>query len=76
MRGRFRTRQMRAARHPLAVGLEPQSKPVVGNAHIAVGAARYRFRRKLGHIPLRRTDGQSVKLLLVASGNQRLSDRR
>src|SRR5580700_623758 len=34
---------MRAARHPLVVGLEGQPKPVVGNAHIAVSAARYRF---------------------------------
>src|SRR5580693_10697184 len=46
---------MRAAGQPLVVGLERQSKPVVGNAHIAVRAARYRFRRHgshlLGHHP-------------------------
>ena len=41
---------MRAARHPLIVGLERQSKPVVGNAHIAVRAARYRVRRHGPHL--------------------------
>src|SRR5580692_393099 len=41
---------MRAARHPLVVGLEGQPKPVVGNAHIAVRAARYRFRHHGPHL--------------------------
>ena len=50
MRGRFHARQMRAGRHPLVVGLERQSKPVVGNAHVAVRAARYRFRHHGLHL--------------------------
>src|SRR5580658_6214239 len=41
---------MRAARYPLVVGLEGQPKPVVGNAHIAVRAARYRFRHHGPHL--------------------------
>src|ERR1700733_10112852 len=41
---------MRAARHPPIVGLERQSKPVVGNAHIAVRAVRYRFGRHGPHL--------------------------
>src|ERR1700722_284132 len=41
---------MRAARHPLVVGLERQSKPVIGNAHIAGRAARYRVRRHGPHL--------------------------
>src|ERR1700722_11339344 len=41
---------MRAARHPLVVSLKRQSKPVVGNAHIAVRAARYRFRHHGPHL--------------------------
>src|ERR1700722_19795719 len=41
---------MRAARHPLVVSLERQSKPVVGDAHIAVRAARYRFRHHGPHL--------------------------
>ena len=43
MRGCHRTRQMRASRHPLVVGLERQPEPVVGNAHVTVDAARYSF---------------------------------
>src|ERR1700733_13984436 len=43
MRGCHRTRQMRASRHPLVVGLERQPEPVVGNAHVTVDAARHRF---------------------------------
>src|ERR1700722_10568150 len=41
---------MSAALHPLLIGLERQSKPVVGNAHIAVGAARYRSRHHSLHL--------------------------
>src|ERR1700722_2764006 len=41
---------MRATRHPLVVGLERQPKPVVGNAHIAVRAVRYRFGRHGPHL--------------------------
>ena len=41
---------MRAARHPLVVGLERQSQPIVGNAHIAVSAARYGFRHHGLHL--------------------------
>src|SRR5580693_7217911 len=41
---------MRAADQPLVVSLEWQSKPVVGNAHIAVRAARYRFRHHGSHL--------------------------
>src|ERR1700727_1930299 len=41
---------MRATRHPLVVGLEGQPKPVVGNAEIAVRAARHRFRHHGPHL--------------------------
>src|ERR1700727_357288 len=41
---------MSAALDPLLIGLERQSKPIVGNAHIAVGAARYRFRHHSLHL--------------------------
>src|SRR3984957_14940939 len=50
MRGRRRARQMRASRHPLVVGLKRHPRPVVGNAHIAVRAARYRFRHHGPHL--------------------------
>src|SRR5580658_1523035 len=41
---------MRAARYPLVVGLERQSKPLVGDAHIAVDVHRYRFRHDRPHL--------------------------
>ena len=50
MRDRFHGRQMRTRRDPLLVGLERQSKQLVGNAHIAVSAARDRFRRDGLHL--------------------------
>src|SRR5271155_1903489 len=50
MRDRFHVRQMRARRDPLLVGLERQSKQIIGNAHIAVSAARDRFRRDGLHL--------------------------
>ena len=41
---------MRAGCDPLLVGLERQSKQIVGNAHIAVSAAHDRFRRHGPHL--------------------------
>src|SRR3984885_13827261 len=50
MRGWFHARQMGATGQPLVVGLERQSKSVVGNAHVTVRAARHRFWRHGSHL--------------------------
>src|SRR5271166_785958 len=51
---------MRAGREPLPVSLERQSKQVVGNAHIAVRAVRYRFRRDGLHLLRHHADIRGV----------------
>src|SRR5579872_5360454 len=50
MNDQFDARQMRAGCDPLLVGLERQSQPVVGDAHIAVRVARHRSRRHGLHL--------------------------